>query len=143
MTAWLKSFRKGNVSSPRPSDDGEQLGDTKVFYEPLSTHSDGTPKLTRYGEPMGKPNYETGDLITSFWGGSSQVSDVWEVIGEPELSSVNGWGWQTNVRLVAKAPVGEGVPLEAIDVSTSSLMRRIRLRLDDDQEQRLRQEFGL
>ena len=143
MTAWLKSFRKGNESSPRPSDNGEKVGDTKAFFEPLSTHSDGTPKMTKYGEPMGKPNYATGDLITSFWGGTGEVSDVWEVIGEPEQSTVNGWGWQTNVRLVAKPPEGEGVPLEVIDVSTSSLMRRIRLRLDDDQAQRLRQAFGV
>jgi hypothetical protein len=143
MTVWLKTFRRGNTSSVRSSDDGERVGDTMKFFEPLSTHSDNTPKLTRFGEPMGKPNYETGDLITSYWGGSYEVTDVWEVIGEPEPATRVGWGWQTNVRLLKKLPTGEGVPLEALDVSTKSLQRRVRLRFDDDQAQRLRKAFAL
>lgn len=143
MTTWLKTFRRGNTASPRPTPDdlGEVGQDERVFYEPLSTHSDGTPKMTKHGEPLGKPNYEIGDLIAGYWGGTYEVGEVWEVIGEPEQSDRVGWGWQTAVRLVAKRD--PGMTLDELDVNTKSLARRIRLRFDSDQAERLRDGFGL
>lgn len=142
MTAWLKTFRKGNQASVRQSpDDLGPIGEQRPFYEPLSTHADGTPKLTKHGEPMGKPNYATGDLIAGYWNGSYEVGEVWTVIGEPEISEQVGWGWQTAVELVAtRSP---GVALEDLAIKRSSLGRRVRLRLDADQQNRLEREFGL
>ena len=37
MTAWLKTFRKGNKLSPYKSPGEGPLGETRTFYEPLST----------------------------------------------------------------------------------------------------------
>jgi hypothetical protein len=142
MTAWLKTFRRGNQLSPRQSpDDVGPIGEQRLFFEPLSTHSDGSPKLTKHGEPMGKPNYETGDLIAEYWNGTYEVGpSVWEVIGEPEQSDRLGWGWQTLVKLVA---TDLRVPLHVLDVSSKSLARRVRLRFDDEQASRLREEFDV
>jgi hypothetical protein len=61
MAAWLKTFREGNTLSPRKSPtDLPEIGGEFTFFEPLSINSDGSPKLTRHGEPMGKPSYEVG-----------------------------------------------------------------------------------
>jgi hypothetical protein len=142
MTAWLKTFRKGNRLSPHQSpDDVGTIGEERTFYEPLSTHADGTPKLTKHGEPMGKPNYEIGDLIATYWNGTYEVRDVWEVTSEPERADRFGWGWQTEVTLVAKHDLG--VALDELDISPRSLARRVRLRFDDDQASRLVRVFGI
>ncbi len=144
MAAWLKTFREGNEHSPHPTPtalDGQIGKKTTEFYEPLSTHIDGTPKLTKHGEPLGKPNYATGELVATYWNASHVVGSVWEVIGEPERADKLGWGWKTPVLLVAKRE--PGVPLTNVGVDTSSLRRRIRLRFDATQEAALRQEFGL
>jgi hypothetical protein len=143
MAAWLKTFREGNEHSPHPSPtalDG-QIGKETEFYEPLSTHTDGTPKLTKHAEPLGKPNYAIGELVGTYWNGSHVIGSVWEVTGEPERAEKLGWGWKTPVRLVAKSE--PGVPLSNVSVDTSSLRRRIRLRFDAAQEASLRAEFGL
>jgi hypothetical protein len=142
MTAWLKTFRKGNLASVRQSpDDLGPVGEQRVFYEPLSTHSDGTPKLSQHGEPMGKPNYQIGELVAGYWNGTYEVGEVWEVIGEPEVSDQIGWGWQTEVELVGKRD--PGMTLDELDINPKSLGRRVRLRLDDEQESRLRKGFGI
>jgi hypothetical protein len=141
MTTWLKTFRKGNQLSPSPSPGDGPLGETITFYEPLSTYSDGTPKLTRHGEPMGKPNYDIGDLIASYWTGTYEVGEVFEVIGEPEQADRVGWAWQTDVKRVARRE--PGVSLDELDINPRSLPRRVRLRFDDEQAQRLEQAFEL
>src|SRR4051794_7354748 len=119
MTAWLKTFRRGHELSPHQSPGNVgPIGEQRVFYEPLSTHSDGSPKLTKHGDPMGKPNYEIGDVIAEYWSGSYEIGpSIWEVIGEPEISDRIGWGWQTPVELVA---TDDSVPLDAVGVKTES-----------------------
>jgi len=141
LTAWLKTFREGNPLSPRKSAaDVGPVGDRKRFYEPQLTLKDGTPKLTVAGKPSGRPGYNTGDLIAVYWNGTYAVDEVWEVMGEPSVSSLEAWGWETDVKLVAKT---HPVALEEIGVASSSLARRIRLRLRSDQEDELRRAFGL
>jgi hypothetical protein len=89
--AWLKTFRKGNRLSPHQSpDDLGALGDEREFLESLSTYPDGSPKLTKHGEPLGRPNYEIGSLIVTYWNGTYEVRDVWEVVDEPERSDATG-----------------------------------------------------
>lgn len=141
MTAWLKTFRRGNPQSPINQPGSGPVGEPFTFYEPLSTYSDGTPKFTKHGEPMGKPNYEVGDLIASYWNGTYEVGEVFEVIGSPEPADHVGWAWRTDVKRVARRD--PGVPLDELDVHAQSLARRVRLRFDDDQTLRLEQAFGL
>lgn len=117
------------------------LGETMTFYEPLSTYSDGTPKLTKHGEPMGKPNYEIGDLIATYWNGTYVVGEVFEVVGEPEQADRVGWGWKTDVKRAARRD--PGVPLDELDIHSKSLARRVRLRLDEDQAAQIEKAFGV
>jgi hypothetical protein len=142
MTAWLKTFRRGNELSPRESpDEVGSVGEQRLFYEPLSTYSDGSPKLTKHGEPMGRPNYQTGDLIAEYWNGTYEVGpSLWEVVGEPEQAQRVGWGWQTRVRLVAK---DLSILLDDLDIAPRSLARRVRLRLDSHQESLLEAFAGI
>ena len=141
MTAWLKTFRLGNPQSPINAPGNGPLGEPMTFYEPLSTYSDGTPKLTKYGEPMGKPNYELGELVATYWNGTYEIGEVFVVIGEPEQADRVGWGWQTEVKRLARRE--PGVPLDAFGITPKVLGRRVRLRLDDDQEAQLKREFGV
>jgi hypothetical protein len=60
----------------------------------MGYNTDGTPKLTRRNELMGKPGYRISDLIGPYWGGSYQVDEVWEVTGEPEESDLEGFSWK-------------------------------------------------
>jgi hypothetical protein len=142
MAAWLKTFREGNVLSPRKSPtDLPEIGGRFIFFEPLSFNSDGSPKLTRHGEPMGKPSYEVGDLIGGYWNGSYEISEVWEVIGEPDASELDGWAWETSVEL--RALRKPGVPLGDLTIRPKTLARRVRLRLRPDQEALLESAFEL
>lgn len=142
MTMWLKTFRQGNAASPSPSPQPSlPIGTRSTFYEPLSTHSDGSPKLTKHGEPMGKPNYVVGELIAQYWSDTHEVGQVWEVTDEPEQSEKIGWGWQTEVKLVAQRE--PGVPVGDLKIPTNLLMRRVRLRLNDEQQEQVEHYFGV
>lgn len=142
MAIWLKTFRQGHALSPRQSpSELPAIGGEWVFYEPLSVNSDGSPKLTRHGEPMGRPSFEVGDLIGGYWNGSYEVGEVWEVTGEPEPSELADWSWQTPVKLVdARSP---GIPLTDLAIRPQTLGRRARLRLRPEQEALFETEFGL
>jgi hypothetical protein len=141
MAAWLKTFREGNPLSPindpdeLPAIDGEQL-----FLEPLSLNSDGTPKLTKHGEPLGKPSWEPGHLIGAYWGGTYSVNAVWIVIDTPHESQLDHWAWETPVRLLAK---DQSVTIKQLGIRPQSLMRRVRLRLRPEQERILRGAFQI
>ncbi len=139
MAAWLKTFREGNPLSPiNDPADLPPIGDERVFLEPLSVNSDGIPKLTKQGEPLGKPSWEPGDLVGAYWGGSYVVTAVWVVIDTPYESQLDDWAWETPVRLVAK---DKPVSIKQLGVRSQSLMRRVRLRLRPEQEKVLRSEF--
>jgi len=141
MAAWLKTFREGNALSPiNDPEDLPAIGEERVFLEPLSVNADGTPKLTKHGEPLGKPSWEPGHLIGAYWGGSYSVNAVWEVVDTPDESKLAGWAWETPVRLLAK---DTSVTIKELGVRPQSLMRRVRLRLRDAQEQTLRSAFGI
>jgi hypothetical protein len=141
MAAWLKTFREGNplshINDPAdlPAIDGED-----VFLEPLSFNPDGTPRLTKHGEPLGKPSWEPGHLIGAYWGGTYSVNAVWVVMDTPEESQLDDWAWETPVRLIAK---DKSVTIKQLGVRPQSLMRRVRLRLRPEQEKILRGAFQL
>jgi hypothetical protein len=139
MAAWLKTFREGNPLSPiNDPDDLPAIGGEQVFLEPLSVNSDGSPKLTKHGEPLGKPSWEPGHLIGAYWGGSYVVNAVWVVTDTPNESQLDGWAWETPVRLVAK---DTSVTIKQLGVRSQSLMRRVRLKLRPEQEKVLRGAF--
>jgi len=141
MAAWLKTFRKGNPLSPRKSPDQRPpIGGSWTFYEPLSVKPDGSAKLTRQGEPMGRPSYEVGDLIVGYWSGSYEVGEVWEVTGEPERSELDDWSWQTPVALLDDQTT---VSLSDLAIRPETVARRVRLRLRPHQEERLERAFGV
>lgn len=143
VSAWLKTFRDGNPLSPRQSpDDHAGIDDDEYFFlEPLSIGLDGSPKLTRHGEPMGRPSYEVGDLIGAYWSGSYEVRELWEVVDEPERTEESDWAWQTRV---LRRDRGEHcVSLDELGIRPQTLARRVRLRLHDDQQIRLEEAFDL
>jgi hypothetical protein len=142
MAAWMKTFREGNPVSPRKfPDDRPAIGGQSTFFEPLSRNADGSPKLTRGGEPVGKPGWKTGDLIGGYWNGSYEVGEVWEVTAEPGLCHVENWGWQTPVQL--RAVRRPGASLDELAIRPMSLARQLRLRLRPDQERLLKVALGL
>jgi hypothetical protein len=63
------------------------------------------------------------------------------VTDEPEVSTQVGWGWQTDVRLAAQREPGVGV--EELLIPTNLLMRRVRLRLTAEQQERVEEHFGV
>jgi hypothetical protein len=137
VSAWLKTFRSGNPLSPRKyPDDRPGIGGVSTFYEPLRRRPDGSPKLTRQGEPEGRPGWRPGELIAGYWNGTYRVGEVWEVVSDPVLCELDNWGWQTTVRLLqVREP---GASLDELGIRTMSLARATRLRLGPDQERRLR-----
>ena len=140
MATWLKTFREGNPDSPinSPSDHAAK-DEERTFYEPLSRDKHGAPKLTLAGLRIGKPSYEIGDLIGTYWNGSGRVAELWEVIGHPKQSKSALWSWQTQVKFVARIP---GVPLEQLDIEPRILGRRIKLHLRGHREAALLKAFG-
>jgi hypothetical protein len=141
LAAWLKTFREGNPLSPiNDPADLPAVGEASRFLEPLSLNSHGKPKVTKHGEPLGKPSWEPGHLIGAYWGGSYAVNAVWEVVDTPEESQLDDWAWETPVRLLAK---GKLVTIKQLGVRSQSLMRRVRLRLRPEQENILRRAFGI
>jgi len=139
MPAWLKTFRVGNPLSPiNDPADLPAVGTTTSFLEPLSVNDDGSPKLTKRGQPLGRPSWKVGHLIGAYWSGSYVVSAVWVVLGDPQESELDGWAWETEVGLVA---ANHSVPIEQLGIRAQLLGRRVRLRLGDDQEEILRAEF--
>ena len=90
---------------------------------------------------MGKPNYETGDLIAVYWNGTYEVGEVWEATGEPEVSELVGWGWQTNVKRVAKRD--PGMTLDELEVDPKLLGRRVQAGFDQHKQMLLEQGFGI
>jgi|GEM_PF-5089906 len=141
MAAWLKTFREGNPLSPiNDPADLPPVDTESVFLEPLSVNSDGTPKLTKHGQPLGKPSWEPGHLIGAYWSGSYSVDAVWVVTDTPEESQRVDWAWETPVRLVARDTT---VTIKRLGVRPQSLMRRVRLRLRPEQETLLRRIFGV
>jgi hypothetical protein len=94
MTAWLKTFREGNTASPRhDSADVPPLGTNMTFLDPPSATVAGVPKVRADGLPYGEPGYAPGDLLGLYWGGSGQVTEVWEVIAsQPPLPQKGGHG---------------------------------------------------
>lgn len=142
MGAWLKTFREGNPRSPRKSPVNRPAkGEPWIFYEPMSLNTDGSPKLTRHGEPMGRPGYQVGDLIAGYWNGSYEVGELWDVTGEPERSDLAGWAWQTPVKLLAERD--PGASLADLGIRPQTLARRVRLRLRPEQEALLEGAFDL
>lgn len=141
MTAWLKTFKEGNTTSPRPTPgDIPPVGTEINFLEPANTTPAGEVKLRLDGLPNGEPGYQIGDLIAVYWAGSRQVTEVWEVIAPPGPTSATDWAWETLVKLRAH---DAAVPIADIGVESRSLARRIRLRLNAEQETLVRNAFNL
>jgi hypothetical protein len=87
------------------------------------------------------PSYQIGDVIGGYWNGSYEVGEVWEAAGEPQPSELDGWAWQTPVKLLAMRK--PGVSLTDLAIRPQTLARRVRLRLRADQEALLEAGFGL
>jgi hypothetical protein len=74
-----------------------------------------------------------------YWNGSYQVSEAWEVVGQPEPSGSDDWSWETPVRLAVRVP---GVTLTDLGIRPQTLARRVRLHLRPEQEALFESSFN-
>ena len=101
-------------------------GATRTFGDPH--------RLGAFGEPLMRPAYEPGDLALVYLAGTYRCPAVVEVVAPAAFDSAQRrWGWRTEVRVLAEAPLEEAPWLEDIGVPRISVGRQSRLRLRPEQ----------
>ena len=81
-----------------------------------------------------RPAYEPGDLALVYLAGTYRCPAVAEVVAPPAFDSgQRRWGWRTEVRVLAEAPLEQAPWLEDIGVPRISVGRQSRLRLRPQQ----------
>ena len=91
-------------------------------------------RLGADGEPLMRPAYEPGDLALVYLAGTYRCPAVAEVVAPAAFDSGRGrWGWRTEVRVLAEAPLELAPWLEDVGVPRISVGRQSRLRLRPEQ----------
>ena len=101
-------------------------GATRTFGDPH--------RLSADGEPLMRPAYRPGDLALVYLAGTYRCPAIAEIVAPAAFDSAQRrWGWRTEVRVVAEAPVEAAPWLEDLGLSRVSVGRQSRLRLRPEQ----------
>jgi hypothetical protein len=147
-TAWIKALQHhGDGWTVQP-------GEEKWVSDPGQINGDGERVYRADGQPFGEPQWQVGDKVGLYFGGTLKVPVLVEVAELPRFDpefvrretgsdeEAERWPWVTPIRGINAMSIEEAPSLADLGIDNKAMGRRARKKLDVTQRDELLRLLG-